>query len=158
MALEQANFATVPSSTPQQTTYIRDYPINQVYCSLHQKRCRQLLRAQVNPLLILCLKKFGTSPQAAVSLAKTWEHTIHRVKTKYGVSKSSYQNTSDALIFGPGQGSSLGPFLWLLCFILMVPSLSPTAPGLHHTSADGTRELQHFGDSFVDDTALPPLA
>jgi hypothetical protein len=35
----------------------------------------------VNPILILCLRKLGTNPKVAASLAKSWQHTIHRIKT-----------------------------------------------------------------------------
>jgi hypothetical protein len=108
----------------------------------------------VNPLLILCLRKLGAHPKAVESLAATWQHTVHYIKTKYGISSQSYRNTHDSLLFGPGQGSTLGPFLWLLCFILIVNSIDPATPRLSHTSVDGYIHIDHFGDSFVDDTAL----
>jgi hypothetical protein len=108
----------------------------------------------VNPLLILCLRKLGAHPHAVNSLVETWQHTTHYIKTKYGISSACYKNTADSLLFGPGQGSTLGPFLWLLCFILMVNSIHPDTPRLSLTSVDGNITLSHFGDSFVDDTAL----
>jgi hypothetical protein len=108
----------------------------------------------VNPLLILCLRKLGANSKAVQSLAETWNHTIHYIKTKYGISSTSYKNSADSLLFGPGQGSTLGPFLWLLCFILIVNSINPGTPRLSHTSVDGLFNIDHFGDSFVDDTAL----
>jgi hypothetical protein len=108
----------------------------------------------VNPLLILCMRRLGTNPQRAESLALTWQHTIHHIKTKYGISTTSYQNTDNELLYGLGQGSTLGPFSWLLCFILIVNSIKNTTPRLHHRSVDNSIELHHLGDSFVDDTAL----
>jgi hypothetical protein len=48
----------------------------------------------------------------------------------------------------------LGPFLWLLCFILIVQSLQPSTPRLHHTSVNNSIKISHLGESFVDDTSL----
>ncbi len=109
----------------------------------------------VNPILILYLWRLGTNAQIAESLALTWENTVHRIKTKYGVSTECYTNTDNDLLYGPGQGSTWGPFLWLLYFILIATSIKSTTPRLHHRSVNDTFiNLHHLGDSFVDDTAL----
>ncbi len=57
-------------------------------------------------------------------------------------------------MFGPGQGSTLGPFLWLIMFSLMVSSLSPDMPSAHFTSADHTISSSDIGEAFVDDSFL----
>jgi len=58
------------------------------------------------------------------SLAQTWEETTHLIRTKYGISDEGYSNDKLNLLFGPGQGATLGPFLWLLCFIIFQEGLS----------------------------------
>jgi hypothetical protein len=84
----------------------------------------------------------------------SWQYTIHQIKNKYGITTKSYQNTEKELLFGPGQGSTLGPFLWLLCFILIINSIKATTPRLSNKSVDGSITLSHLGDSFIDDKAL----
>jgi hypothetical protein len=39
----------------------------------------------VNPLVLLFLRKLGDPAATIKSLASTWESTIHRIKTLYGV-------------------------------------------------------------------------
>jgi len=57
-------------------------------------------------------------------------------------------------LFRPGQGSTIGPILWLLCFILIHRSLSPTAPKLELKSVNKDRVVESRGEAFVDDTSL----
>jgi len=88
------------------------------------------------------------------SLARTWEQSYHRIRSLYGISDELYSNTSDRLFFGPGQGSTIGPFLWLLCFILISMSLSKDAPKISLQSVDHTTTVEYVGEAFVDDTVL----
>jgi len=44
--------------------------------------------------------------------------------------------------------------LWLLSFILIVQSLQPSTPRLHHTSVNNSIKISFLGESFVDDTSL----
>jgi hypothetical protein len=108
----------------------------------------------VNPLVLLMLWKLGVPQSAIQSLAQTWEHTLHHIKTHYGISEQTYSNSKEASLFGPGQGSTLGPFLWLLCFILIHDSINPTTPRVVLSSTDHTTNLQAMGESSVDDTNL----
>jgi hypothetical protein len=57
-------------------------------------------------------------------------------------------------LFRPGQGSTIGPILWLLCFILIHRSLSPTAPKLELKSVNKDWVVESRGEAFVDDTSL----
>jgi hypothetical protein len=82
----------------------------------------------VNPLALLFLRILGLAPTIIASLAKTWETTYHRIKTIYGISNHQYANSFHFLLYGPGQGSTIGPFLWLLCFILIFFLLKPQSP------------------------------
>jgi hypothetical protein len=108
----------------------------------------------VNPLALLFLRILGLAPTFIASLATTWETTYHRIKTIYGISNHQYTNSSQYLLYGPGQGSTIGPFLWLLCFILIFSSLSPNAPKITIISADKRTKVDFIGEAFVDDTGL----
>jgi len=65
----------------------------------------------INPLVLIFLRILGLHPSTVSSLAKTWEQSYHRIKTAYGISEELYSNSAETLLFGPGQGSTIGPFL-----------------------------------------------
>jgi hypothetical protein len=70
------------------------------------------------------------------------------------VSSTYYTSTLEHLLFGPGQGSTLGPFLWLLLFTLIVTSLLPNTPQTTLRSVDGTIINSDIGEAFVDDSRV----
>jgi hypothetical protein len=107
-----------------------------------------------NPLVLLILRSLGLPESIANSLAQTWEKTTHLIRTKYGISEEGYTNDVLNLLFGPGQGATLGPFLWLLCFIVIATNINPSTPRMLHTSADKSITIAHLGESFIDDTSL----
>jgi len=88
------------------------------------------------------------------SLARTWEQSYHRSRSLYGISDEMYLNEWNRLLFGRGQGSTIGPFLWLLCFLLISLSLSSTAPKIESSLVEHTVEVQYVGEAFIDDTGL----
>jgi len=108
----------------------------------------------INPLVLLFLQILGLTPLTVASLATTWEQTSHRIKTLYGISKFGYANTPECLLFGPGQGSTIGPFLWLLCFLLIFSSLTSSSPKIVIHSVNSSLPITFFGEAFVDDTGL----
>ncbi len=103
-----------------------------------------------NPLVILFLLKLGVSNLTIQSLANTWSETVHKIKTLYGTSSESYKNTPAYFLFGPGQGSTIGPLLWLICFMLITNSLSKQAPSIRLRSVDKAITYTSQGDAFVD--------
>jgi len=107
-----------------------------------------------NPLVLLILRHLGLLKTVVNSLAQTWEETTHLIRTKYGISDEGNSNDKLNLLFGPGQGATLGPFLWLLCFIIIATNIKPSTPRMHHTSVDKSTTVVHLGESFVDDTSL----
>jgi hypothetical protein len=108
----------------------------------------------VNLLVLLFLLHLGVSKTIVSSLAKSWESTVHHIHTVYGISTEGHSNEANSLLFGPGQGATLGPFLWILCFILISMFIPAKVPCLHHTSVDQSVSVSHLGQSFVDDTNL----
>jgi hypothetical protein len=56
-------------------------------------------------------------------------------------------------LFGPGQVSTPGPFLWLLLFILIAQSIKGY-PGISLSNPSGSIQLHTSGDAFVDDSYL----
>jgi hypothetical protein len=107
-----------------------------------------------NPLVLIFLRIIGLSPSATASLANTWEQTYHRIRMLYGISEEIYGNSQENPLYGPGQGSTIGPFLWLLCFILIFMLLPKNRPAISLTSVSGTHRLDYVGEAFVDDTGL----
>lgn len=102
-----------------------------------------LLWCMVNKLLLSGLRWLGLSHLATKSLAIL----AHHICMKYGVSIESYANSLETPLFGPGQGSTPGPFLWLLCCCLMLEGLHPMIPKLYLQSRDkisGPWLLEHL--------------
>jgi hypothetical protein len=65
----------------------------------------------VNNLLILSLRRLGMHCNATQSLAQTWAQAIHVIRTQFGISEQLYSFSPDNPLFGPGQESTMGPFL-----------------------------------------------
>lgn len=102
----------------------------------------------MNNLLIMELKCLGLPCSAAKALSQTWLHAVPHIRTKYGISATYYANSLERFLFEPGQGSTLGPFLWLLLFSLMVTSLLPTTPLTQLSSVDNTVLVVDAGEAF----------
>jgi len=110
--------------------------------------------SMVNNLLILCLRRLGMKPSATQSLGLSWAQCTHYIRTQFGISSQSYSNTISNPLFGPGQGSTIEPFLWILCYCLMVDSMKKDIPKYKAVSSNRLQEVCTAGLSFVDETGL----
>ncbi len=118
----------------------------------------------MNPLLLLAMRRLGVPDTLAKSIGLTWSHTIHFVKTQFGISQESYTNTPTTPLFGPGQGSTTGPTLWQLSFVLLEDSaieagidLSELEEPIHNLTLNSVDEeigIDNPGEAFVDDSNL----
>jgi hypothetical protein len=121
----------------------------------------------MNPLLLLTMRWLGVPKSLAKSVALTWSATPHSIKTYFGISQVTYSNTLQTPLFGPSQGSTTGPTLWQMSFVLLEDSalaagIDPTqeeeeyepATRFPLVSTDGETELENDGEAFVDDANL----
>ena len=107
-----------------------------------------------NKLGYLKLRQLGMPMSAIKSLADTWSQMVHVIRTAYGRSSSSYRSTKRKPLYGAGQGSTNGPFFWLLMFILMLDSFDPSLRALLFISVCAQLVASRKGDAFVDDSHL----
>lgn len=107
-----------------------------------------------NPLVLVFLCILGLAAPTLESLARTWENSYHRICSLYGISKEIYANEWNRLLFGPGQGSTIGPYLWLLCFLLIASSLSSSCPKMEVSLVNYSPLVKYVGEAFMDDTGL----
>jgi hypothetical protein len=122
----------------------------------------------MNPLVLLAMRWLGVPESLAKSVASTWSNTSHSIKTAFGVSQIAYRNNPIAPLFGPGQGSTTGPTLWQISFVLLEESalaagidldsdeeeVEEPVTRLQIESADGATKLDNGGEAFVDDANL----
>jgi hypothetical protein len=108
----------------------------------------------MNNILLQILLKLGLPSTVTKSIGNIWDNTIHNIKTIYGTSATTYTSTPQVPLFGPGQGSTCGPILWLLCFCLIVDSIDPTLSTAMFTSVCKHVLIRTVGTAFVDDSSL----
>ena len=100
----------------------------------------------------LYLQRMGIALPAIACACRTFDEARHYIRTAHGLSKSYYKSTKDVPLLGAGQGTTVGPFFWLLIFIIMMEAFNPELKGMTFSSLCKTICTQRFGDAFVDDT------
>jgi hypothetical protein len=108
----------------------------------------------INPLLLLQLRRLGAPVTATASLSQTWTNTTHFIRIQFGLSEESYSYSQETPLFVPGQGSTIGPFLWLLSFCLIADIIGTEGPSIQFASVDGIISINNAGDAFADDSYL----
>jgi hypothetical protein len=108
----------------------------------------------VNNLVLMLMVKLGLPKSVTACIGELWDHVMHMVKTIYGISSETYGSTADKPLYGPGQGSTCGPFFWLLCYWLIVQSLDPSITAAKFVSVCKDIIVELTGVSFVDDSSL----
>mmetsp|Transcript_7234 Transcript_7234/g.10506 ORF Transcript_7234/g.10506 Transcript_7234/m.10506 type:complete len:281 (-) Transcript_7234:3541-4383(-) len=98
------------------------------------------------------LRRLGMPAKAIESLAETWANMVHVIRTAYGRTTSSYRSTKAIPLYGAGQGSTNGPFFWLLMFLVMIDAMDPMLRTLLFISACSALKASRPGDAFVDDS------
>jgi hypothetical protein len=78
---------------------------------------------------------------------------VHCVKTNFGISPQTYENSFTTPLFGLGQDLTPGPFLWIFSFIL-TSRLIANQPAITLTNPTGSISLDNRGITFVNDSYL----
>ena len=90
--------------------------------------------------------------QAIICVCRTFDETRHYIKTAHGLFKTFYEGAEAVPLYEAGQGTTGGPFFWLLLFSLMIEAFDPTMKGMRFVSPCRTIRSERYGNAFVDDT------
>lgn len=108
----------------------------------------------VNSIVFLELRHLGIPVSILKAIQGAWNNAYHHIKTKYGTSTDTYQNTAEKPLFGPGQASTTGPTLWGILFCLIEKNLPPGTLDAFFKAFNNAIEVHSKGDAFVDDAQL----
>lgn len=111
--------------------------------------CYDRMMQQMVALYLICL---GIAISLLTCVCRTFDETKHYIKTAYGLSSTFCEGTQEVPLYGAGQGTTVGPFFWLLIFSIMMEAFDPTMKGMVFTSPCGTLRTERYGDACVDDT------
>lgn len=95
----------------------------------------------------LYLIRLGIATAALHCVCRTFDETKHYIKTAYGLSEVFYEGTKDVPLYGAGQGTTVGPFFWLLIFIIMIEAFDPHLRGMTFMSPCRAIRTERFGDA-----------
>jgi len=96
----------------------------------------------VNSVVLLFLRKLGVPENTLISLASTWKKVLHKIKTIYGISDESYTNNLGYFLYGPGQGSTIGPIP-----LTMHPSQHLSSRGQRQSHPLYSTSYQNYGSN-----------
>src|SRR6056300_1547348 len=106
-------------------------------------------------------RAYGLHRNLAMIHGNMLQHAIYKIKTKLGLSKSSYSHCPDHPIFGTGQGSTASPTIWTLNASAYFNIYDRHCFGAMYSNPSMSRTLCLGLTGFVDDnnsqvTGLPP--
>ena len=96
---------------------------------------------------------YGNTYQHGKFLTETTKGQIFFVKTKFGISDTSYQYTNEEKVWGLGQGIGWSGSRWTLTSSTIDRCMQKTCNGLLLRSPDNTVKVQKMLAMFVDDLA-----
>jgi len=108
----------------------------------------------VNDLVFLELRHLGLPTSVLQSIQASWDNACHHIKTTYGYSGCTYQNSLLKKLFGPGQGSTPGPPLWGILFCLIAKNLPSDILAMFFKAVNDSLHITQAVDAFVDDAQL----
>ena len=99
----------------------------------------------------ICSRRMGTNKQVAILNCRTLEATKYRLKTNLGISNNWYQHSTQAPIYGTGQGSGNSPHVWNFICSALFDAHEEKAIGatFHSYSKDASIKICMTG--YVDD-------
>ena len=100
----------------------------------------------------ILLRRLGMPGLAIMSLGLTWAGMEHIIRKAFGRSTQTYKSTKRVPLFGAGQGSTAGPFFWMLMFWVMAAAFGRALQGMIFMYIWAILIAQHKGDAFVDDS------
>jgi hypothetical protein len=105
----------------------------------------------ISNLAMLASQKFGVHPSVTKTNALTFFLAKYHVRTKIGVSTTSYTHSEDNPIYGIGQGSGNASVLWGFISSFLYDIYELKAHPATYCNPDGTNQILVFLIGFVDD-------
>jgi hypothetical protein len=102
--------------------------------------------------LLLCHRK-GVPSGTCIIAATVLLYAAFHIKTSHGVSYDYYSHSDEHPIHGPGQGSCIGPALWVLLSCLMFATMESMCHGAKFCNPTQKESHQRTCNGFVDDVA-----
>lgn len=102
-------------------------------------------------LASICSRRVGLSKNVAYVNAATLEQAHYHLKTKLGISTSSYTHCETHPVHGTGQGSGNSPTIWCFVCSALFDALQAQAHGATFTDYNNHTTLQLCITGFVDD-------
>ena len=122
-------------------------------CSCDLKSCYDRV---VHSAASLALQRVGVSPGALRCMFGTIQNMVHRIRTAYGTSNSSFggKSTYENYPQGLGQGNGAGPTVWSILSSTVFESLTTQGYSTVFCSALSLGLMRLCGFSYVDDSDL----
>ena len=106
----------------------------------------------VQQMVSLHLQRMGLALAVIICVCRTFDETKHYIRTAHGLSTTYYESTTSVPLFGAGQGTTVGPFFWLLIFSIIMEAFDSQMKRMSFQSPCQSISTMRYGDAFVDDT------